>query len=48
MEMARNRNIQNIIPIGGSGTGGRDRAAKFWEEMNKGIFEGEGNFNFKK
>uniref|UniRef100_A0A915PD58 Choline O-acetyltransferase n=1 Tax=Meloidogyne floridensis TaxID=298350 RepID=A0A915PD58_9BILA len=35
MEMARNRNIQNIIPIGGSGTGGRDRAAKFWEEMNK-------------
>ncbi|CAK5034156.1 unnamed protein product [Meloidogyne enterolobii] len=34
MEMAKNRNIQNIIPIGGAGTGGRDRAAKFWEEMN--------------
>uniref|UniRef100_A0A1I8B1B2 Choline O-acetyltransferase n=1 Tax=Meloidogyne hapla TaxID=6305 RepID=A0A1I8B1B2_MELHA len=35
MEMAKNRNIQNIIPLGAAGTGGRDRAAKFWEEMNK-------------
>ncbi|KAF7637876.1 Carn_acyltransf domain-containing protein [Meloidogyne graminicola] len=35
IKMAKNRNIKNIIPIGGSGTGERNKSAKFWEEMNK-------------
>lgn len=38
-KIARNRMRDSVQPVGGAGTGPRDKAAEFWAEMKQGTVE---------